>query len=80
GLPQLRVEGVGQSWFGVEVDELIRANAADADAIIDLDAEPRLADPFDPELREADGVHFTALGANLVAVDHLVPAVQSLRR
>lgn len=62
----------------VELNELIRANAAGADAVIDLDADPRLADPFDPELREADGVHFTALGANLVAIDHLVPAIRSL--
>ncbi|MEM9613049.1 MAG: SGNH/GDSL hydrolase family protein [Actinomycetota bacterium] len=61
-----------------ELNDLIRANAAGADAVIDLAAEDRLADPFDIELRQSDGVHFTALGNNLVAVDHLVPAIQTL--
>ncbi len=62
----------------VELNELIRVNAAGADAIIDLEAEIRLEDPFNAELRESDGVHFTALGNNIVAADHLVPAIQTL--
>lgn len=60
------------------LNDLIRANGAGADAVIDVAADTKLADPFDPVLKAVDGVHYTDPGRWLVLFDHLSPAVKSL--
>ncbi|MGF1597372.1 MAG: GDSL-type esterase/lipase family protein [Acidimicrobiales bacterium] len=60
------------------LNELIRANSAGADAVIDTAAEPKLADPFDSYLRASDGVHYTDPGRQIVVDGYLVPAIRSL--
>lgn len=60
------------------LNDLIRANTAGADAIIDVGAEPKLANPFDAFLRAPDGVHYKDPGREIVVYEHLVPAIRSL--
>ncbi len=61
------------------LNDLIRANTAGADAIIDVAADPRLANPFDPVMRADDGIHYRDGGAVLVVDAYLTPAVQGLK-
>lgn len=60
------------------LNTLIRANSAGADSVIDIAAEPRLADPFDLVLRAVDGVHYTDPGGFIVVFDYIVPAIRGL--
>ncbi len=61
-----------------QLNELIRTNTIGADAIIDVGAEAKLADPFDTFLRAEDAVHYTDNGRFIVIDDHLLPAFNSL--
>ncbi len=61
-----------------QLNELLRENTIGADAIIDVGAEPKLADPFDTFLRAEDAVHYTDNGRFIVIDDHLIPAFNSL--
>lgn len=71
-IPAMRpsIEGVSQ------LNSLIRGDLAGADELIDLGAEPRFADPFDPAYRNADGVHFVDGGADIISFDYFVPAIR----
>jgi hypothetical protein len=60
------------------LNELIRANTAGADQVIDVAAESRLADPFDSFLRAPDGVHYKDPGREIIVYDYLVPAIKAL--
>jgi len=60
------------------LNELIRANTAGADFIIDIAVDPALANPFDEYLRAPDGVHFTDPGRDVTVYGNIVPALKKL--
>ncbi len=72
-LPPMRPSIQGVS----ELNSLIRGDLAGADALIDLGAEPRFANPFDPAYKDPDGVHFVDGGADIISFDHFAPAIRS---
>jgi len=60
------------------LNNLIRQNSARADLIIDVGADPKLADPFDDFLRAPDGVHFKDPGRDVTVYGNIVPALKGL--
>lgn len=59
------------------LNDLIRQNGAGADGIIDVGADPRLANAFDPAMRAADGIHFGD-GGRAVVMEHIFGAIGEL--
>lgn len=59
------------------LNDLIRANGGGADGIIDVGADPRLADAFNPAMRAPDGIHFGD-GGRAVVMEHILQALAAL--
>ena len=59
------------------LNDLIRANSAGADGVIDVGTDPRLADPFNPAVRAPDGVHFGD-GGRAVVMEHIFATLATL--
>ena len=56
---------------------LIRENQAGADGVLDVGADPRLANAFDPAMRAADGIHFGD-GGRAVVMEYVLGAIRGL--
>lgn len=59
------------------LNDLIRQNAAGADGILDVGADGRLANAFDPAMRAADGIHFGD-GGRAVVMEYILGAIAEL--
>lgn len=59
------------------LNELIRRNEAGANGILDVGADPRLANAFDPAMRAPDGIHFGD-GGRAVVMEYILGAVNNL--
>lgn len=59
------------------LNELIRQNGAAANGVLDVGADPRLANAFDPAMRAPDGIHFGD-GGRAVVMEYIFGAIAEL--
>ena len=59
------------------LNDLIRQNAAGANGVLDVGADGRLANAFDPAMRAADGIHFGD-GGRAVVMEYIFGAIAEL--
>ena len=59
------------------LNDLIRQNSAGANGVLDVGADGRLANAFDPAMRAADGIHFGD-GGRAVVMEYILGAIAEL--